>query len=52
MIHFQTKFHIPSSNGSLVIAMKPKAKEKFRKFTILLYCIIQNYYLNSFCCFF
>jgi hypothetical protein len=52
MIHSQTKFHIPSSNGSLVIAINPKDKEKFRTFTMLLHCIIQKYLDSSSVCVF
>jgi hypothetical protein len=29
--HLNAKFHIPSSNGSLIIAIKPKTEQSFRK---------------------
>jgi hypothetical protein len=40
MTYLRTKFHVPSSNDSLVIAIKPKAKENVRKVAMLLFYIL------------
>jgi hypothetical protein len=47
MNYLLAKFYEPSSNGSLVIAMKPKAEEKFRTVTMFLFPILHKYYLNE-----
>lgn len=39
MIYVCTKFHVPSSTGSLVNIMKPTAKYTFHTATILFYII-------------
>jgi len=39
MIYIYTKFHMSSSNGSLVIAIKPKAKCIFRVTSMLSYIL-------------
>jgi hypothetical protein len=36
MNYHRTKFHVPTSNGSLIIAFKPKTKYIFRKDMLLL----------------
>jgi hypothetical protein len=51
MIHLCTKFHVPSSNYSLVAAAKPKVKTHFRTAAMLLFDIQQKYYLNEICIF-
>jgi hypothetical protein len=40
VISGHTKHYLPSSDGSLVIAGKPKAKEEFRTAAIFLFCIM------------
>jgi hypothetical protein len=35
MVYLHTKFHTPSSSGSLVIAFRPKAKHEFYAAAIL-----------------
>jgi len=47
MIHFRTKIHMTRSSCSLVTDVKPKAKENVRVVTMLLFHIIQKYYLNT-----
>jgi hypothetical protein len=37
MIYLRAKFHLPTSNGSLIIAIRPKAKAKFRMAAKLLF---------------
>jgi hypothetical protein len=37
MCYFHARFYAPSSNGSLVIDMKPKAEEEFRTVIMFLY---------------
>jgi hypothetical protein len=37
-----TKFQMPSCNGSLVIAIKPKSKYRFHAATMLLFYILQK----------
>lgn len=39
IIYHRTKFNIPSSNGSLIIVIKPKAKYIFQAESILLFHI-------------
>jgi hypothetical protein len=51
IIYCHTKFHIPSSNCSLVITVKLKAKGHFLTATMLLYHILQKSYLNINCTF-
>jgi hypothetical protein len=41
MIYHYSKFRIPSSNGSSVIAIKPEAKHRFHAVTIL-FCVLQK----------
>jgi hypothetical protein len=41
-IHLRTKFHMHFSNGSLVIAMKLKAKYRFHTAHIVLFYVLQN----------
>jgi hypothetical protein len=40
MIYRRTKFHLPSSSGSLIIAVKIKPKDNFRTAAMLLLTII------------
>jgi len=47
MICFHTKFHMPSSDGSLVIAIKPKTKFRLRAAAMLLLYILQHRYLTK-----
>jgi hypothetical protein len=42
MIYLHVKFHIPNSNNSLVIAIKPEAKYRFHAVAILLSYILQK----------
>jgi hypothetical protein len=35
MTYLRTTFHLPDSNGSIVIGIKPKAKDNFRTATML-----------------
>jgi hypothetical protein len=51
-IYFYTKFHMPSSNSSLITATKPKAKYRFCTVIVLFFYIIQKNYLNKCCVFF
>jgi hypothetical protein len=51
MIYRNTKFHMLSSDDSLLIAIKLNAKYTFRAATILLYTL-QKKYLNKNCIFF
>jgi hypothetical protein len=39
MIYLRNKFHMPSSNSSLVMAMKQKAKKIFRMASTLFYIL-------------
>jgi hypothetical protein len=48
MIYFHTKFHIYSSNDSLVIAIKLKAKRKFHAATMLLYTVYKDISLTKY----
>jgi hypothetical protein len=41
-IYLHTKFHMPSSNNSFVIAIKPKAEAILRTAVALLFHIVQN----------
>jgi len=41
------KSYMPSSNGSLVITIKPKVKCKFRETTMFLFYILQEVTLNN-----
>jgi hypothetical protein len=43
MIYIYTKFHMSSSNGSLVIAIKPKAKCRFHTAVMFLLCLQQTF---------
>jgi hypothetical protein len=38
MTHFRTKFHKPSSAGSLIIDSKLKATQNIRMATMLIFC--------------
>jgi hypothetical protein len=40
MIYFDAKFHIPRSNGPLIVTVKLKAKENFWMDATLLFCIL------------
>jgi hypothetical protein len=40
MIYLPATFHVPSSNGLIVIAIKPKDKEMFRTSAMLLFYIL------------
>jgi len=42
MVCVHTKFHMPSSNSSLVIAIKPRTKYRCRAAGISLHYILQN----------
>jgi hypothetical protein len=42
MIHLHTKFHVPNSSGSSIIAMKPKDKEDFRAVAMLVFYILHE----------
>jgi hypothetical protein len=42
MIYLRAKFHVPDLNGSLVIPMKPKAKENFRPAAIVIFYNMQE----------
>jgi hypothetical protein len=41
------KFHVPSSNVSLVTSLIPKANENSPMNTMLLFYILQKYYFNK-----
>jgi hypothetical protein len=43
MVYFRITLHVPYFNGSLLIAIKPKDKEKFLMADMLLFYIIKNY---------
>jgi len=47
-IYLHTKFHMPSSKGSLVTAFKLKTKYRFQAANILFYCL-QTKYNNKSC---
>jgi hypothetical protein len=51
MFYLCTKFHRPSSNGSLVTAIKPKDKYRFQTAAILLCCILQGKQICKSCMF-
>jgi hypothetical protein len=51
MVLLHTKFHMPSSNGSLVIVVKLKAKENVRTAAMLLFYSLQKIYLYKNCMF-
>jgi hypothetical protein len=38
--HLQTKYHIPSSNNSLVMAFEPNVKSRFHETAMLLFHIL------------
>jgi hypothetical protein len=42
MIYLPTTFCIPGNNGSLVIAIKAKAKENIHAVVMLLFYVLQN----------
>jgi hypothetical protein len=42
MICLRTKFQMLTSNGSLVVAIKPKAKYRFYAAAMLLFFVLQN----------
>jgi hypothetical protein len=44
-IFHRFKFHLPGSNGLLVIAIKPKAKYRFRAIAKLVFNVLQNHFL-------
>jgi hypothetical protein len=43
IIYLHTKFHMCGSNGSLVTALKPKAKEIFHTTISLFYILKENF---------
>jgi hypothetical protein len=47
MVCHRTKFQIINSNGSLIIAIKMKAKYRFHEATIFLFYILKNYLKKS-----
>jgi hypothetical protein len=47
MICVHTKFHMPSSNSSLVMTVKLKPKYIYHTPTMVLYCILQKNYINK-----
>jgi len=47
MICLHAKFHIPSSSGSLVTSIKPKAKYRIDSASILLFYIFRKKKLNK-----
>ena len=51
MVYLPTEFHTPSSSCSLVAAIKLTGKEFFFTATMLLYYILQKYYLRTICLF-
>jgi hypothetical protein len=52
VIYVQTKFFMPSSSNSLVIAIKQKSKYTLHAAAILVfYYILQKYYLNKTVCY-
>jgi hypothetical protein len=42
MLYLHTEFHIPCSNGSLVIDIKPKARNRFRAASLMLLYILKT----------
>jgi hypothetical protein len=52
IIYHCTLFHMPGCGNSLVMTIKPKAKENIHSATILLFCILQKYSLNEYFIFF
>jgi hypothetical protein len=46
-IYAHTKFHMSSSSGTWVIAIKPKANYRFRAVAMLLFCILQEIILKN-----
>jgi hypothetical protein len=48
VIYLHIKFHIPNSNGPLVINVKLKTKLKFCKATMLLFHIPEKVNLNKY----
>jgi len=47
IIYLSAKFHMPTSNGLLLMTIKHKAKHKFCTVAMLLFYILQKYYLNK-----
>jgi hypothetical protein len=47
MIYLRAKFHVPDSNGSLTIAIKPKDEYRFHAATILLCNMLRKKSLNK-----
>jgi hypothetical protein len=47
MTYLRTKFHTPSSSDSLVVAIKPKAKENVRTAAMLLFYILYTKKMNK-----
>lgn len=48
-VSLRTQFHMPVFSGSLVIIVKPNAKEAFRAAALLMLCILQNNYQKKSC---
>jgi len=51
-MYLHTKYRLPFSNGSLVIAIKPQANYRFRAAAILLFYSLRNTSFNKSCTFF
>jgi hypothetical protein len=47
IVYFCTKFHMSSAIGSLVAAIRLKVRESVWMGAILLFYILQKYYLNK-----
>jgi hypothetical protein len=47
MISLGIKFHMPGTSGSLVTAIKLKAKENEHTATMMLFYILQKYFLEK-----
>jgi hypothetical protein len=45
MVYPRTKCHMPSSNASCVMAIRPKAEDNFHMTAMFIVCIAQNTYL-------
>jgi hypothetical protein len=46
--HLHTRFHITGCIGSLIVAIRQRAKYRFHVATTLLFYLMQNYYLPFF----
>jgi hypothetical protein len=47
MIYFYTKFHMPASNGPIVITIKPKLNANVHTVARLFYILQKNYLIKS-----